>query len=43
MDLTKDEIKEAPEFDSGTGLTDAHRGSLASYYGERANEVRQKA
>jgi hypothetical protein len=35
VDLTKDEIKEAPEFDSDAGFTDAYRDSLASHYEER--------
>ncbi len=38
VDLTKDEIKEAPEFDSDKGLTDAYRDSLASHYDKRTTD-----
>jgi len=35
VELSKDEIKEAPEYDPDTGFTDAYRDSLSSYYGAR--------
>ena len=33
VNRTKDEIKNAPEFDQGLAHTDAYRGQLGSYYG----------
>jgi hypothetical protein len=34
VDLTKDQIKDSPEYDSAEGFTDDHRTALGSYYGE---------
>ena len=42
VDRTKDEIKNAPEYDEASQGDDAYRGQLGSYYGgqaERDNEV----
>lgn len=36
VELTKDEIKDAPEYDADTGFTEPYRDSLQSYYGARA-------
>src|SRR6476660_6586012 len=33
VNLTKDQIKNAPEFDEGAYRDDAYRGKLGSYYG----------
>lgn len=33
VNRTKDEIKDAPEFDQDSYRDDAHRGELGSYYG----------
>jgi hypothetical protein len=33
VDLTKEQIKESPEYDAMTGFTDEHRTALGSYYG----------
>lgn len=33
--LTKDEIKHAPEYDETNGMDAAYRGNLADYYGSR--------
>ena len=34
VNRTKDQIKNAPEFDANHYLDDSYRGSLGSYYGE---------
>jgi hypothetical protein len=34
VNRTKDQIKEAPEFDENLVRDDAYRGQLGSYYGE---------
>jgi hypothetical protein len=34
VNRTKEQIKEAPEFDAGLYRDDAYRGQLGSYYGE---------
>jgi hypothetical protein len=33
VNLTKEQIKDAPEFDEGADRDDAYRGKLGSYYG----------
>jgi PRC-barrel domain protein len=34
VDRTKDEIKNAPEFDSARGIDEAHRTDVGNYYGQ---------
>ena len=38
---TKDEIKDAPEYDDTTGFTDDYRTSLGTYYGEGVSAGRR--
>lgn len=35
VDRTKDEIKNAPEYDSSRGIDDDYRAQLGAYYGDR--------
>ena len=39
VDLTKDEIKDAPEFDEETYKTDGYRSQVGSYYEQRKAEA----
>ena len=34
VNLTKEEIKSAPEYDEAIGVTDEHRAALGTYYAE---------
>jgi hypothetical protein len=34
VDLTKDQIKDAPEYDDLIGVSEEHRAALGTYYGE---------
>lgn len=40
VNLTKDDIKNAPEFDESTYRNDAYRDDLAGYYMQRARGYR---